>query len=71
LGSFFKRESGLSFSEYLNKVRIEKAKELLKDPKFNITEVAFEVGYEDSQYFCRIFKKSEGISPRQYQRTNY
>jgi YesN/AraC family two-component response regulator len=69
--SFFKRESGLSFSEYLNKVRIEKAKELLKDPKFNITKVAFEIGYDDSQYFCRIFKKFEGISPRQYQKTNY
>ena len=55
-----------SFSEILNSIRIEKAKELLKDPSLRIGDVAEEVGFLDMAHFSRVFKKIEGISANEY-----
>ena len=55
-----------SFSEILNSIRIEKAKELLKDPSLRIVDVAEEVGFLDMAHFSRVFKKIEGISANEY-----
>ena len=55
-----------SFSEILNSIRIDKAKELLKDPSLRIGDVAEEVGFLDMAHFSRVFKKIEGISANEY-----
>jgi two-component system, response regulator YesN len=66
----FKQESGFTFSDYLTKVRIRKAKELLLNSDLNITEIAFETGYQNSNYFSIVFKNLEGISPSEYRKNN-
>ncbi len=66
LGKVFKENSGLSFSQYLNELRITKAKELLVSGKKKIKDVAVEVGYSDANYFHSIFKKITGSSPTDY-----
>ncbi|WP_226527276.1 response regulator [Metabacillus niabensis] len=66
LGRIFKQETGESFSSYLIKLRIEKAKELLKNPELKIYEVCEQVGYNDPAHFTHVFKKSLGITPQEY-----
>jgi AraC-like DNA-binding protein len=62
----FKQECGESFSQYLTAQRIAQAKLLLNDSQRPITEIAFELGFKDSNYFSTVFRKSEGTSPRDY-----
>ena len=62
----FKEESGENFTEYLTKIRINKAKELLEDAELSIKEIGVMSGYTDPNYFSRIFKKHTGITPREY-----
>jgi len=63
LGQIFKRETGESFTNYINKYRIQKAKELLCTPGFKVYEVADKVGFTDYHYFLKIFKKIAGVNP--------
>jgi len=67
---FFKREFGMSPIEFIMNEKIKKAKQLLKYPDIQINEVSFQSGFEDSNYFIRLFKKMEGITPKQYQMMN-
>lgn len=62
----FKEEVGENFIEYVTAMRINKAKELLKDMDRSIKEVGICVGYSDPNYFSRIFKKYEGKTPTEY-----
>lgn len=62
----FKSEIGESFADYLTWVRIEKAIELLRDPKMKIYEISEEVGYSDVQYFNKVFRDTTGVSPSFY-----
>jgi AraC family transcriptional regulator, arabinose operon regulatory protein len=62
----FKNHSGLSPLEYLTKVRIDKAKELLLDSSLNISEISNIIGYDNPLYFSRIFKKTAGMPPSQF-----
>lgn len=62
----FKRETGVTFIDYLNKFRVDTAKKMLKDTRFNINEIAEKCGYQDSRYFSRTFKKIIGITPSEY-----
>lgn len=63
----FKEETGINFIEYVNKLRIDKAKELLNsDGNMSIKEICMEVGFSDPNYFSRQFKKYAGISPTEY-----
>lgn len=62
----FKQTMGINFVDYLNKLRIENACELLKDVRLKTYEIAYKVGYSNYKYFCQIFKKYKGISPTQY-----
>ncbi len=66
LSRMFKKELGINFIDYLNGLRIEKAKELLMDPKYKTYEVAEKVGINDAHYFSRLFKKYVGISPTEF-----
>ena len=66
----FKKYMNMSFSDYLNKVRIEKAKEFLKRVDYKIYDIAEEVGYKNSKYFTRAFKKYEKMTPNEYKIKN-
>jgi AraC-like DNA-binding protein len=63
----FKKEIGISPIEFILSEKIKYAKKLLQNPVVHISNVGFESGFEDSNYFIRIFKKQEGITPKQYQ----
>ncbi|MDF2905245.1 MAG: hypothetical protein K0R34_566 [Herbinix sp.] len=62
----FKKEKDITFSSYLNTVRIEKAKQLLKNPQTTINDVVDEIGFNDAQYFSKTFKKYVGITVTEY-----
>ncbi|MBQ7564634.1 MAG: response regulator [Lachnospiraceae bacterium] len=62
----FKEETGETFVEYLTKLRINRAKELIKDPLMTIGEIGQAVGYADPNYFSRIFKKTTGMTPSEF-----
>jgi len=62
----FKQLFDDNFINYLTNIRIDRAKVLLKDVSFNIKEVGKSVGYADSNYFTKVFKRSVGMSPSEY-----
>lgn len=62
----FRREIGTSLLQYIAGVRIEKAKEYIRKGNESLTEIAFMVGYDDYTYFNKVFRKAEGVSPREY-----
>ena len=66
LGQLFKKETKKSFSAYLNHLRMEKAKQLLLHSNQNINEIASEIGYNNTTYFSKLFKKIVGRSPKEY-----
>ena len=66
----FKKETGVSFVQYLTNVRLEKAKELLKNTDAKTYEIAEKTGFSEPNYFSFIFKKNLGISPSQYRAKN-
>lgn len=66
----FKKYEGVSFVDYLNTLRISKAKELLCCTLMHVSEIAFAVGYNDYRYFSRVFKKQTGQTPRGFRREN-
>lgn len=66
LSKLMNRYLGQNFSELLNGIRINKAKELLKDPSLRIGDIADEVGFLDMAHFSRVFKKLVGISANEY-----
>jgi transcriptional regulator GlxA family with amidase domain len=61
----FKQITGMSAIDYINNLRIDKAVELIKSSDRNMTEIAMNCGFSDSNYFSRIFKKQKKISPMQ------
>jgi len=67
LGKLFKKETGFSFHDYLNRIRIDKAKELLKKTNHFAYQVSGQVGYKDYHYFHKTFKKYAGVPPSEYQ----
>jgi len=68
LGKLFKKEMGLAFSGYLNNVRIEEAKRLLRETPESVTTIAFEAGYESLDTFQKSFKRVTGMTPSQYRK---
>lgn len=62
----FKKATNLHFTEYLARVRIEKAKNLLLNPNLRISEIAYEVGFQSLTHFNRVFRKLVGESPTEY-----
>lgn len=66
LSKLLNRYRGQSFSDILNNIRIEKAKELLKDPSLRIGDIADRVGFLDMAHFSRVFKRQTGLSANEY-----
>lgn len=66
--TLFKKESGMSFIDYLTKHRVESSKALLKDGKIKIALIAKQVGYQDPKHFSKTFKKNVGITPNEYRK---
>lgn len=64
----FKREMNQSAVNYITDLRVQKARELLLNTKESVADIAAQVGYEDSQYFFRVFKKTTGVTPLQFRR---
>ena len=62
----FKKATGLNFTDYVSRTRIEKAKNLLLNPNLRVSEIAFEVGFQSLTHFNRVFKKLSGESPTTY-----
>lgn len=68
--SYFKKTFGINYVEYLNKVRLSHAKELLKDSLLSIGEIGEKTGYLNNSTFTTTFKKYFGISPSEYRKQN-
>lgn len=69
LSKLLNRYREQSFSDILNQVRIDKAKELLKNPGLRVGDVAEMVGFQDMAHFSRVFKKQAGITANEYRNT--
>ncbi|MBA4501408.1 helix-turn-helix transcriptional regulator [Marinobacterium marinum] len=63
----FKKAFGVGFQELLQQLRIQEATRLLENPDLPILDVALAVGYRDHSYFCRVFKKYLGVTPKTFQ----
>ncbi|WP_395014397.1 response regulator [Robinsoniella peoriensis] len=66
LSHMFAEKTGISFSTYIRKVRIEKAKQFLSDDRYSITEIASLSGYNDTSQFIRVFRQELGTTPKKY-----
>ena len=62
----FKWEVGMTVFDYITRLRLEKAKELLRDVRYNVSEITGKIGYSDAAYFCRLFKKYTKLTPTKY-----
>lgn len=68
LSRLMKRETGLSFVEYLNRIRVKKATQFMNDPAAKMFEIAERVGYRSQHYFSRAFRRVMGASPSEYKK---
>ncbi|HWY21487.1 MAG TPA: helix-turn-helix transcriptional regulator [Candidatus Acidoferrum sp.] len=66
ISRLFRKEGFMRFNDYLNLVRVNRAKFMLQTYSLTLKEIAFDCGYNDTAYFCRVFKKTCKITPTQY-----
>lgn len=66
LSKLLNKHTSKNFSELMNEIRVEKAKELLRDPEYRIGDIAEQVGFMDMAHFSRVFKKITGMPPSEY-----
>ena len=66
LSNLYKKHTGQTIGQYLVNIRMERAIDMLKDPQWKLYQIAPMVGYEDSNYFAKIFKKKTGVTPSEY-----
>ena len=66
LQSLFHKEKGCGVIEYFNNVKIQRAKDIIRDGTMNFTEIAYFLSYSSPQYFSKQFKKATGMSPLEY-----
>ena len=62
----FKQTMGITYKEYLTKVRVEESKRLLLYSEIDITDIALSVGFDNQSYFSKVFKKGTGLTPKQF-----
>lgn len=70
LRRIFKRSEYISPIKYINSLKIDKAKNMLRVSNYTIAEIAFSAGFDDPYYFSRLFKKETGISPSAYRKNS-
>jgi len=70
LSKLFKKHVDMNFTDYLAFIRIKVGKRMLKNPEYSIKEIAYEIGYGDPNYFTRVFKKYENVTPSEYRSMN-
>lgn len=68
LSILFKKETGQTIMDHLTRIRMDRARELLKDQTYKIYEISEMVGYGDSNYFSKQFKRMEGVYPLEFRR---
>jgi len=68
INNIFKQITGYTIIQYLTEIRVEASKNALVTDNRPITDIALDCGFNSSSYFCRVFKKAEGISPSQYRK---
>jgi two-component system response regulator YesN len=68
--TLIKSRTGRTFSDHVTEARMRRAKELIAANRLKIYEVAVQCGYQDTKYFCRVFKKQNGMSPEAYKHTS-
>lgn len=61
-----KKNVNISVTSYIRVLRLRKAKEMLKNTRWNITTIAYEAGFRDANYFSRVFKKEFGLTAREF-----
>lgn len=66
ISRLFRKEGLMRFNDYLNLVRVNRAKFMLQNYALTLKEIAFDCGYNDTAYFCRVFKKTCKITPTEY-----
>jgi AraC-like DNA-binding protein len=64
-GNIFRKETGASFHQFLTKIRLNRAEDILKSGECNVSEVAWACGFSDPFYFSKVYKENSGISPSQ------
>ena len=62
------QEEGLTYSQMVQTIRLERAMDLLKDPSLSFIDIALELGYSDAAHFSRAFKQWTGLSPKAHRR---
>jgi AraC-like DNA-binding protein len=62
----FKKVTGLNFTDYVSRLRVERARNLLLNKNLRVSEIAYEVGFQSLTHFNRVFKRILGVSPTQY-----
>ena len=67
--ALFRQEISMTFTDYLNQLRIGQACHLLTDTEMSIMEIAVAVGFDDQSYFTRVFRKYKGITPHAYRKS--
>lgn len=68
LSSYFSSHNKEGISEYVTKIRVEKAAELLRNDKIPISEISYMVGYSEHSYFCKVFKKLKKLTPSRFRK---
>ncbi|NBI29095.1 response regulator transcription factor [Chengkuizengella marina] len=68
VSKLFKDQLGTNYIDFLTQCRLERARELMKDPQRSLKEITYEIGYKDPNYFSRVFKKKYGVSPTEYRK---
>ncbi len=70
ISSLFIKKTGVKFTDYISKLRIEYASKLIKNGDVNITDISYKCGFSDPLYFSKVFKKNTGKSPTEYIKNN-
>ncbi|QAT43398.1 AraC family transcriptional regulator [Aminipila luticellarii] len=68
--TLFKHEMGVTFTDYLNELKIEHASDLLSTTNLSIIDISLSAGFDDQSYFTKVFKKAKGVTPKQYRSAN-
>lgn len=67
LSRIYKQKTGENLFDMINRMRIEKAKEYIRQGNRKLYEIGYEIGFDDTAYFSKLFKKYEGCSPREFE----